>query len=78
MKQANLDWLFYLSICRFDSGVYLCIANNKVPPSVSKRVSIKCKEHLFLIENALGHDFFCKINSLIPLVLFPLNKYLKQ
>ena len=33
------DYLF-----RFDSGVYLCIANNKVQPSVSKRVSVikKC------------------------------------
>ena len=27
-------------ISRFDSGVYLCIAKNGVPPSVSKRVRL--------------------------------------
>lgn len=33
-------------ISRLDMGVYLCIASNGVPPTVSKRikVSVDCKE----------------------------------
>ncbi|XP_023336630.1 lachesin [Eurytemora carolleeae] len=34
------DVLELTNINRFDSGVYLCIANNKVQPSVSKRVKL--------------------------------------
>ena len=32
-------------VSRFDSGVYLCLANNGVPPTVSKRVRlyVDCK-----------------------------------
>ena len=29
-----------MKCCRFQSGVYLCIATNSVPPSVSKRVQL--------------------------------------
>lgn len=34
-----------IKISRLDMGVYLCIASNGVPPSVSKRikVSVNCK-----------------------------------
>ena len=33
-------------VSRFDSGVYLCLANNGVPPTVSKRVRlyVDCKK----------------------------------
>ena len=32
-------------VSRFDSGVYLCLANNGIPPTVSKRVRlyVDCK-----------------------------------
>lgn len=35
-------------ISRLDMGVYLCIASNGVPPTVSKRiyVSVDCESHL--------------------------------
>ena len=34
------DSLTLANLNRFQSGVYLCIANNQVPPSVSKRVQV--------------------------------------
>jgi len=34
------DVLELYNVNRFDSGIYLCIANNRVPPSVSKRVRL--------------------------------------
>jgi hypothetical protein len=35
-------------ISRLDMGVYLCIASNGVPPTVSKRiyVSVDCESHI--------------------------------
>jgi hypothetical protein len=37
--------LIFSKISRTDSGAYLCIASNGVPPSVSKRITldVECK-----------------------------------
>jgi hypothetical protein len=42
-------------VSRFDSGVYLCLANNGVPPTVSKRVRlyVDCE---YVAQNRLLRD----------------------
>lgn len=43
--------LIFPKISRTDSGAYLCIASNGVPPSVSKRIilDVECKSFDFSI-----------------------------
>lgn len=43
--------LYITKVSRLHMATYLCIASNGVPPSVSKRVSLKvqCKYHIILL-----------------------------
>lgn len=46
-------------ISRSDMGAYLCIASNGIPPSVSKRITIKvhCKYNLKTFTNTDGRTY---------------------
>ncbi|MPC79913.1 hypothetical protein E2C01_074470 [Portunus trituberculatus] len=47
VQQVESEELVLKSVTRKDMGAYLCIATNKVPPSISKRIVLDV--HLFLL-----------------------------
>lgn len=52
--------LIFPKISRTDSGAYLCIASNGVPPSVSKRIilDVECKSFdCFAVVSLIGRIF---------------------
>ena len=59
------EQLDLIRVSRTEMGAYLCIAQNKVPPSISKRIilNVECK-----------YNVFCFINDYIARTVNSINE----
>lgn len=78
LRQYDGETLTLTNVQRSDMGIYLCIASNGVPPSVSKRfnVVVHC-EYIIISANFLPTLDYCTSTYTVAQAIFHFSRLIR-